>query len=228
MPGRFFLGLGTGERLNEHVFDLRWPPPKERRKTLRSALGIVRRLLDGETVSCRREDGFVIDRATLFTRPHTPPPIVVAATGKKTARLAGARADGLLGLAPDPQIVDAFEAKAGRGRPRLAQVHVCWAETEQEARRIAHTWWPVAALPAQVLTELALTEDFAAAVETVTEDDVARHVTCGPDPETHLAAIRRLVGAGFTTIYLHQVGPQQAGFFDFCRSELIPRFRRTA
>jgi coenzyme F420-dependent glucose-6-phosphate dehydrogenase len=224
MPGRFFVGLGTGERLNEHVVSPFWPPPKERRAALREAADVVRRLLAGERVS---HDGraFTVDRARLFTRPHTPPPIVIAASGKKTARLAAEHADGMLGLALDPAVVDAFEAAAGPGRPRLAQLHLCWAESEREARRVAHRWWPLAALPPRLLPELADTEDFAALAQHVTEEEVARSVACGPDPDAHLAAIRRAVGAGYTTIYLHQVGPDQRGFFDFCARELMPRFR---
>jgi G6PDH family F420-dependent oxidoreductase len=223
MPGRFFLGLGTGERLNEHVSAASWPDAETRRATLADALDVIRDLWSGKAVS--RTSGHVrVDRAELFTRPETPPPIVVAASGKKTARLAGELADGLLGLTPDPDIVDAFEAAAGASKPRLAQLHVCWAASAQEAREILHRWWPMAGLPPRLMSELALPEDFAAATQLVTVDDVARRVTCGPDAEPHVEAIHRLVGAGYTTVYLHQVGPDQAGFLDFCEGELLPRF----
>jgi coenzyme F420-dependent glucose-6-phosphate dehydrogenase len=227
MPGRFFLGLGTGENLNEHVTRKRWPTAPERRHALREGLDIIRALWAGETVS-RSDGSFEVERAQLFTRPDTPPPVVIAASGKKTAKLAGELADGLLGLEPDPDIVDVFEAEGGQDCPRLAQLQVCWAPTESEARCVAHRWWPIAGLPPGLLTELARPEDFAAAAELVTEDDVAEHVTCGPDPDVHAAAIHRLVAAGFTTIYLHQVGPNQDGFLDFCQRELLPRFPASA
>jgi G6PDH family F420-dependent oxidoreductase len=223
MPGRFFLGLGTGERLNEHVAAPSWPDAGTRRETLADALEVIRDLWSGKTVS-RTRGKVRIDRAELFTRPETPPPIVVAASGKRTARLAGECADGLLGLTPNPDIVDAFEAAGGSSKPRLAQVHVCWGPSAEEARALAHRWWPIAGLPPRLMSELALPEDFAAATQLVTVDDVARRVTCGPDPEVHLGSIRRLVGAGYTTVYLHQIGPDQAGFLDFSRRELLPRF----
>jgi len=224
MPGRFFLGLGTGERLNEQVSNAAWPTPRERRAVLTEAIDIIRELWTGRSVS--RQDGhFEVVRARLFTRPATPPPIVVAVGGRQTAKLAGEVADGMLGVAADPDLVDAFEAAAGKRGPCLAQMHMCWAPSEGEARRVAHRWWPIAGLPPRVLSELALPEDFEAAVKLVSEDEVAERITCGPDPELHASAIKRFVAAGFTTIYLHQVGPDQEGFLAFCNKELVPRFR---
>jgi coenzyme F420-dependent glucose-6-phosphate dehydrogenase len=225
MPGRFFLGLGAGERLNEHVMGERWPTPKERRSMLREAIGLIRDLWSGKTVS-RRGKHFTVEHAGLFTRPDTPPPIVVAAGGKRAAKLAGEEADGVLGVAPTPDVVDAFEAAGGTGKPRLAQLHVCWAQSECEARQIATRWWPNAAISSPLLTELALPTQFEAAAEHVTEDMVAKEVVCGPDVERHAAAIQRFVAAGFTTIYLHQIGPDQLGFLEFCRRELLPQFAR--
>jgi G6PDH family F420-dependent oxidoreductase len=225
MPGRFFLGLGTGERLNEHVMGERWPTGKERRAMLREAIGLIRDLWSGKTVS-RRGTYFTVEQAELFTRPDTPPPIVVAASGKRAAKIAGEEADGLVGVAPDAAIVDAFEAAGGTGKPRLAQVHLCWAESECEARETATRWWPNAAIPSSLLGELATPSQFAAAAEQVTADMVAQHVVYGPDVERHAAAIRRMVAAGYTTVYLHQVGPDQHGFLEFCQRELLPRFAR--
>jgi G6PDH family F420-dependent oxidoreductase len=225
MPGRFFLGLGTGERLNEHVMGQRWPTGKERRSMLREAIGLIRDLWSGKTVS-RRGKHFTVEQAELFTRPDTPPPIVVAASGKRAAKIAGEEADGLVGVAPDSDVVDAFEAAGGTGKPRLAQVHLCWARSECEARETATRCWPNAAIPDALLGELATPAQFAAAAGQVTADLVAKHVVCGPDVERHAAAIQRMVAAGYTTVYLHQVGPDQQGFFEFCQRELLPRFVR--
>jgi coenzyme F420-dependent glucose-6-phosphate dehydrogenase len=222
MPGRFFLGLGSGERLNEQATGERWPAPKERRARLEEALDVIRKLWSGRPVT-HEGDHFRLERAQLFTRPASPPPIVLAAGGKKTAQLAGRAADGLVGVHDDPEIVEAFEVAGGGGKPRLAQVHLCWAATEAEARRTAQYWWPIAGVPEPLLAELATPQQFAAAARSVTEDAVARRVTCGPDPEVHLAAIKRFVAAGYTTVYLHQVGPEQCGFLQFARSELLPR-----
>jgi coenzyme F420-dependent glucose-6-phosphate dehydrogenase len=223
MPGRFFLGLGAGERLNEQVVGQAWPTAKERRTMLEEAVDVIRSLWRGKTVT---HDGkhFQVERARLFSTPDTPPPIVIAAGGQKTAGLAGDIGDGMLGVTPEASIVDAFEAGGGSGKPRLAQLHVCWAESEAAARRTALECWPNAGIPAPLLAELATPSQFAAAAQLVTEDAVAEQVVCGPDPDRHLAAIERFIGAGFTTVYLHQVGADQAGFLEFFRRELLPRF----
>ena len=222
MPGRFFLGLGAGERLNEQVTGGRWPTGSERRATVEAAVDVIRRLWAGDTVT-HADDAFRVERARLFSRPDTMPPIVIAAGGSKTARLAGRIADGMVGVAADPSLVERFEVSGGSGKPRLAQLHVCWAESDDEARRIAHRWWPNAAMPPQILTELATPQQFAAVARGVTEDDVASNVVCGPDPARHVAAIEHFVAAGFTAVYLHQIGPDQHGFFDFYRREVAPR-----
>jgi G6PDH family F420-dependent oxidoreductase len=225
MPGRFFLGLGAGERLNEQVVGGHWPTGKVRRAMLEEATAVIRRLWRGKTVTHDGEH-FTVERARLFSRPDTPPPIVLAAGGKKTAELAGRIGDGMLGVKPDPEIVDAYESTAGAGRPRLAQLHVCWAVSEADARRTAHAWWPNGALPDPLLSQLATPSELAAATELVTEDAVAERVVVGPDPARYRAAIDRFVAAGFTTVYLHQIGPDQLGFLNFCRRELLAHFDR--
>jgi len=223
MPGRFFLGLGSGERLNEHSLGRHWPRPGRRRKMLEEAVQVIRRLWSGSPVS---HDGptWHLERARLWTLPDRTPPIVLAAGGRKSAALAGEHADGVLGVADDPRIVDAFEAAGGRGKPRLAQIHVCWAESDAEARKTVLQWWPNGGIPPALLSELALPSEFAAAADSVSDDAILAGVACGPDPGPYLDAIARFVAAGFTTIYLHQIGPDQRGFLDFHRRELAPRF----
>lgn len=223
MPGRFFLGLGTGERLNEQMAGGRWPAPRERRRALRAAVGVIRDLLAGRTVT---HDGahFRVERATVHSRPDTPPPIAVAAGGRATARIAGECADALIGVSPATDVVDAFELAGGRDRARLAQVRVCWAPTVEAARATAAHWWPHAAVAERVLSELALPSDVAAVAASTDVDAVAARIVCGPDPEPIVTAVRRFVAAGYTAVYLHQVGPDQRGFLDFAVEELLPRF----
>jgi len=223
MPGRFFLGLGTGERLNEEVMGERWPHPAERRAMLAEAVSIIRDLWSGATVT-RAGAHFRVARARLFTRPDVPPPIVLAASGKRTARLAGEQADGVVSVAPDPTVVDAFEAAGGRGKPRLVQLHVCWAADDGTARRTVRDWWPNGGIPGPLLGELARPEEFAQLARVLPDDAVQGAVVTGPDPERYVAAISRSVAAGFTAIYLHQVGPDQRGFLEFFARELRPRF----
>src|SRR5436190_10619020 len=154
LDGRFFLGVGTGERLSEHVIGERWPGATERRAMLEEAVGIIRELFAGDNVN-HRGDFYRVENAQLFTRPTVAPPIHMAASGAKSAALAGRIADAMIGVAPTARTVEAFEKAGGRGKPRLGQLHVCWAESEDKARKIARTAWPNAGIEGQALSDLA-------------------------------------------------------------------------
>jgi coenzyme F420-dependent glucose-6-phosphate dehydrogenase len=221
MPGRTFLGLGTGERLNEQLAGDRWPPPAERREVLEEAIDVIRRLWAGDQVHHRGRH-VRVEGVQLHSLPATPPPLHVAASGTRSARLAGEAGDGLIAVAPDPTIVEAYEVAGGSG-PKLGQLHVCWAVDEAEARRTAHMWWPNGGMPGGVLSELARPSQFAEVAKLVREDDVAAAVVCGSDLDRHVAAIERFVGAGFDTVYVHQVGPDQSGFLAAYRDGVLPR-----
>jgi len=149
---------------------------------------------------------------------------MVAAGGRQAASLSGRIGDGLIGVAPTPAVVDAFEAAGGSGKPRVAQVHLCWAADADNARRTAYRWWPNALVSGAALTDLARPKDFEALTERSTRDDIADVVVCGPDVGAHAKAIESFVVAGFDEIYLHQIGPDQRGFLRFYREELAPRF----
>jgi G6PDH family F420-dependent oxidoreductase len=220
LEGRFALGLGSGERLNEHVVGGSFPRPGHRRRQLAEAIPILRALLDGDDLNY---DGthFTVEHATLYTRPDTPPPLWVAASGKRTARLAGERADDLIALTPDPTLVGAYRHAGGDG-PVLGQLHVCWAPTCDRAVATARRWWPNGAMPASVLAELPRPQQFEDLAAMVTDDAIARTVVCGPDPEPAAHAVLRFAAAGFTRVYMHQVGPDQAGFFRFWDREVRP------
>src|SRR4051794_39719894 len=124
--GRFFLGLGTGERLSEHVTGERWPGATERRVMLAEAVDVIRALFSGRNVN-HRGDYFRVENAQLFTRPLTSPPVMLAVGGAKSAALAGQIGDGMIAVAPTGAAVEAFEAAGGVGKPKLGQLHVCWA-----------------------------------------------------------------------------------------------------
>jgi G6PDH family F420-dependent oxidoreductase len=222
MPGRFFLGLGTGERLNEAPMGRPWPPPRERRDMLCEAVDLIRTLWSGGVVS-RTTEHFRLDRAQLFSLPAVPPPIVMAATSTAGARVAGEIADGLLTTSSNPELVSALEL-AGGDKATMVQLHVCWADDDDSARRTIREWWPNGGIPGPLVTELARPAEFDALVGALDDETLDGAVISGPDPEPYLAAIRRAVGAGFRTVYLHQVGPDQAGFLDFSRSILRPAF----
>jgi coenzyme F420-dependent glucose-6-phosphate dehydrogenase len=222
MPGRFFLGVGTGENLNEHVLGDRWPSHEERAEMLEEAVAVIRRLWEGELVS-HRGLHYTVDRARLYSVPEEPPPIVVAAAGENAAELAGRIGDGLVATAPDAELIARFEEAGGAGKPRYGQLTVCWAESEREAIRTAHEWWPNAALEGDLGQELLLPRHFRQATATLTREQVAEAVLCGPDVDRHREAIERFEQAGFDHVYVHQVGPDQQGFLRFYEREILSR-----
>jgi G6PDH family F420-dependent oxidoreductase len=227
MPGRFFLGLGTGENLNEHVTGERWPSANERRELLREAVGIIRELWAGGLVEHRGAAYDVID-AQLFTLPDRPPPIYIAASGPKAAEMAADIGDGLIATAPDDDLIRAFEDGGGRGRPRLGQLTVCWAKDEADAIETAMRFWPTAALKGELTQELPLPRHFEQAAEMVTRDQLEKVVVCGPDPERHIETIRRFEDAGYDHVVIHQVGPQQEGGLRFLAERVLPELSRAA
>jgi coenzyme F420-dependent glucose-6-phosphate dehydrogenase len=221
MPGRFFLGVGTGENLNEHIIGDEWPPPGKRLEMMEEAIEIIRLLWGGGMQSFRGRH-YSVDRARIYTLPEQPPPILVAAKGERAVDLAGRLGDGLIGVGPDPELIRRFEKAGGEGKPRYGQVHVCWAESEGQARRTAHEWWPNTALEGNLNVDLATPDEFEHAAESITEDEVAESVTCGPDPERHVETIQKYAEAGYDNIYVHQIGPDQDGFFRFYGREILP------
>jgi G6PDH family F420-dependent oxidoreductase len=225
MPGRFFLGLGTGENLNEHVLGARWPSAEERLEMLEEAVELIRALWRGELVSHRGRH-YTVDRARLYTLPDDAPPIAIAAGAPEAAVLAGRIGDALVSTAPDEEIVARFEQGGGNGKPRYGQVTVCWAETEDEARRTAHRCWPNAAAAGELAQELPLPRHFEQAATMVSADDVAATVVCGPDPDRHREAIEAFARAGFDHVYVHQVGSDQAGFMRFYEEQILPHVAR--
>jgi coenzyme F420-dependent glucose-6-phosphate dehydrogenase len=218
MPGRFFLGLGTGENLNEHVVGEKWPAPDERLEMLEEAIEVIRLLWEGGYQTCRGEF-YDLEQARLYTLPDEPTPIVVAAAKPLAAELAGRLGDGLVTTSPDSSLVEAYRRAGGDG-PRYAQITVCWAADEEEAKQTAHRVWPNAALKGDLGQELPLPLHFEQAAENVSPEDVAESVVCGPDPARYQEQVEQYVEAGFDHIYFHQVGRDQEGFFRFWRNEL--------
>ena len=223
MPGRFFLGVGTGENLNEHILGDRWPEWEVRGQMLEEAVAVIRLLWQGGNQS-HHGRYYTVENARLYTLPDETPEIVVAASGPASAELAGRIGDGLCSTKADRTTVDAFAQAGGAGKPRYAQATVCWAADEASARRTAHELWAFAALPGELSQELPTPAHFEQAVQIVSEEQVAEAIVCGPDPERHAAEIQSYVDAGFDHVYVHQVGPDQAGFIDFYKREILPRF----
>jgi len=221
LPGRFFLGVGSGENLNEHVVARRWPEAAIRLEMLEEAVELIRSLWQGELVS-HRGTHFEVANARLYTLPDEPPPLYVAGSGERAASLAARAGDGLIGVAPDSEFVGAYRDAGGTG-PRYGQLHVCWAETEEQARKTAREVWPNVAIPGELSQELPLPRHFEQAASTITEDMVSELVPCGPDPEVHLAQLQKFVDAGYDHVFVHQIGDDQEQAVEFYRREIMPR-----
>ncbi|GAB3610619.1 LLM class F420-dependent oxidoreductase [Humibacter ginsengiterrae] len=220
--GRFTLGVGAGERLNEHVIGA-FPGVHERHDRLREAVEIISMLWHPGYHSY---DGlyYTVDDARVFDLPETPPVIAVAASGSMSAALAGELGGGLFAVEPKSSIVEGFRSAGGTG-PRFAEAPLAWAPTEQEAAEAAHETNRWALGGWKVMSELPNPVNFEAASRTVRVEDVREQFACGPDVERHLAVIRPFVDAGFDHVVLQNAGPDPDGFMDFFVAELEPRLR---
>jgi coenzyme F420-dependent glucose-6-phosphate dehydrogenase len=224
MPGRFLLGVGTGENLNEHVVGQGWPETEVRQQRLEEAIEVIRLLWQGGN---RSHHGryFTVENARLYTLPDTPPPLLVAAGGPRSAKMAARLGDGVIGTEPERTLLDAFQAAGGKRKPRYGELTVSWAKDEATARRIAREHWPTAAMESSLSWELPLPAHFEAVASLVTEDQIAESVLCDPDPAAHLTALRKYAAAGYDHICVHQVGKDQKGFFQFYEHEILPRLK---
>jgi G6PDH family F420-dependent oxidoreductase len=221
LPGRFFLGLGTGENLNEHVLGDPWPAPDERLELLEEAIEVIRLLWQGGEQT-HRGMHYTVDHARLYTLPEKPIPIAVAAANPLAAKLAGRAGDAFITVDPDPALVEKYREGGGDG-PRYGQVRLCWAEDEEQAKQTVFELWRHSGLSGTLNQELPRSSDFDAVAESVTLEMAVADVPCGPDPEPVLAAIRTWEQAGFDQICLHQVGADQDGFLRFWKQELEPK-----
>jgi coenzyme F420-dependent glucose-6-phosphate dehydrogenase len=220
MPGRFFLGVGTGENLNEHILGDHWPAPDERLEMLEEAIEVMRLLWQGD-YQTHRGKHYTVENARLYTLPEEPVEIAVAAAKPRAAELAGRVGDAFINTAPEAEPVQAFERSGGKGKPKYGQITVCWAASKDEAKKTVHEIWPNAGLGGDLSYELPLPRHFEQASENVTPDDLAEKLPLGPDPAPYLEQIEEFEQAGFDRIYFHQIGPDQHGFMDFARRELL-------
>lgn len=225
LPGRFILGVGSGENLNEHILGAHWPEIDVRHEMLEEAVEVIRLLWQGDQQS-HYGDYYTVENARIYTLPDEPPPIIVAAGGSKAAELAGRIGDGLVATSPNKELKREFEKAGGNGKPCYAEITVCWAKEESEARRTAHEYWPTAALTGELSQVLPVPAHFEQVAKLVKEEDVAKEIVCGPDRERYLAKINQYVEAGYDHVWLHQVGPDQEGFFRFFEKEVLPKLDR--
>jgi coenzyme F420-dependent glucose-6-phosphate dehydrogenase len=221
MPGRFFLGVGTGENLNEHVTGAKWPARDERPEMLEEAVRVIRLLWEGD-YQTHRGKHYTVESARIFDLPDEPIELAIAAMKPHAAELAGKIGDALINVAPEEQIIDKFEDAGGKGKPKYGQITVCYASSKEEAKKTAFEVWPNALVEGAASQELPLPSDFEELTEGRDADELEGTLTLGPDPDEYIEQVKEYEQAGYTHIYFHQVGPKQDEFLEFARNELLP------
>ncbi len=223
--GRFTLGLGAGENLNEHVTGASWPAVDVRHEMLVDAVNIIRPLLAGETVTYRGPH-LQTQGAKLWDVPEVAPPIGIAVSGRASATLAGRHADVMIAVEPRAELGARFEAAGGEGKPRVGQVGVCYDRDVELAKKRALEQFRWFAGGWKVMAELPGPPHFDAASRSVTTEVLAEQIPCGPDVAQHVAAVKRFVDAGFTHVALVQIGGDaQEQFLEWSERELLPALR---
>ncbi|MGH3171191.1 MAG: TIGR03557 family F420-dependent LLM class oxidoreductase [Trebonia sp.] len=223
--GRFTLGLGAGENLNEHVIGAGWPSPRVRHERLGEAAEVIRALFSGDYVTYRGRH-FQVDRAKLYDLPDSPPRIAMAVSGPEAVRVAAQQADGLISVEPRGDLVRDFDAAGGKGKPKYGQLAVCYDTDEKAALTRARELWRWAVSGWHVMSELPDPRAFDAATQQVREEDVADLVPCGPGTGRYVKAARQYIDAGFTHLALVQIGAdRQRDFIAWAQSELLPALR---
>ena len=222
LDGRFQLGVGSGEALNEHISGDPWPEADERLEMLEEAVEVIRLLWQGGSQS-RRGRHYRVVNARLYDLPDEPPPILVSGFGTKSVKLAARIGDGYVTTMPDADLIKLYRDEGGKG-PVQAGTKVCFGADEAEARKTAHRLWPNEQLPGELAQVLPVPAHFEQATSLVTEDMVAESVPCGPDLDRHVQALEEYAEAGTDELFVQQIGPNQDEFFDTWARDVVPRF----
>ncbi|NJQ00242.1 LLM class F420-dependent oxidoreductase [Streptomyces zingiberis] len=223
--GRFRLGLGAGESLNEHVVGGGWPAADVRHEMLDEAVTVIRSLFEGGYVN-HHGTHFDVESAKLWDLPDEPPPIGIAVSGEQSCALAGRLADVLVAVEPKAELLTSFDRHGGAGKPRVGQVPICYDPDREAAVRRAHEQFRWFAGGWKVNAELPGPASFAAATQFVRPEDVAESIPCGDDVDAVVAAVRPFAEAGFTEVALVQVGGEhQHSFLDWSEKTLLPALR---
>ena len=223
--GRFTLGLGAGENLNEHVVGRGWPPANIRHEMFEEAVEIISALFAGGYVNFVG-DHFRVDSAKLWDIGDPAPRIGMAVSGGQSCALAGQYADAMIAVEPKPELGEQFDAAGGAGKPRIGQVPISWHPSKDAAIDRAHEEFRWFGGGWKVNSEIPGTAGFAAASQFVRKDDIADSISCGPDVEAHVQAVKEFIDAGFTDVAVVQIGGDtQPGFLDWAKGELLPALR---
>jgi G6PDH family F420-dependent oxidoreductase len=227
--GKFTLGIGSGEALNEHVTGQRWPDTGQRLDMLRESVEVIRALWTGEFVD-HHGPHYTVENARLYTLPDTPPDIYVSGFGPRAATLAGEIGDGFVTVPPDTDNIQAFRDAGGGDKPVHGGVKVCWSDDDELAVRTAHELWANDGLPGELAQTLSSPRHFEQASTLVTPDAIRGSIAYGNDVDRHVDAVRPYAEAGIDVVHIQQMGGARAGteaegFFEFYREQVLPRLR---
>jgi G6PDH family F420-dependent oxidoreductase len=220
--GRFVLGVGTGEALNEHILGDAWPGADVRLEMLEEAVEVMRKLWRGDFTDHRGRH-YTVENARIYTLPEKPPPVYVSGFGPKAVALAARIGDGYVSAMPDGDLVRRFREGGGGDKPAQAGFKGCFADTEDEAVRIAYERWPNAGVPGELSQVLPSPKHFEQAGQLVQPDALRESFVCGNDPEAHLKMIQKFADAGFDELYVGSVGPNYQGLLDLYAKQVLPR-----
>lgn len=224
LDGRFVLGVGSGEALNEHVLGDPWPSVGVRLEMLEEAIDVIRLLHKGNEIS-HHGQYYEVQEATIYTRPEQPVPIYVSGFGPQAAELAGRIGDGFCTTTPDADLVKAFRNAGGGDKPVQAGTKVSWDRDPEAGLDVAHRLWANEGLPGQLAQTLPRPKDFADVMTLVPRETVAESVTCGPDADKHAAQVRSYIDADVDEVYVQQIGPDMDGFFASWERDVLPHLR---
>ncbi len=225
LDGRFILGVGTGEALNEHVLGDAWPSLDVRLEMLEEAVALIRRLWEGEFVTTAGKH-YQVDTARIYTLPDEPPPIYMSAFGPKATDVAARIAAGFISTSPDAELLGRFREQAG-DKPAQAGTKVAYASTEDEGVAHAHRLWSNAGLPGELAQVLPSPRHFEQASSLVTEESTRSSVVAGPHVAAHVEEIEKYEKAGFDELYVANMGPHALEMIEFYGREVLPAARAT-
>jgi G6PDH family F420-dependent oxidoreductase len=222
LGGRFALGVGSGEALNEHILGDVWPEADERLELLEESIEVMRLLWEGG-VQSHRGRHYRVSHARVYDLPDNPPPVLISGFGPSATKLAARIGDGYCTTSPDEELIGLYRSEGGKG-PIYAGAKVCFGPDEQEAVKTVHKLWPNIGLPGELAQILPTPAHFEQAAELVTADAIAQAVPCGPDLDHHAQELQAFADAGVDELFIQQVGPRQDAFFDTWAPAILGRF----
>ncbi|MFI0086870.1 LLM class F420-dependent oxidoreductase [Streptomyces bobili] len=220
--GRFRLGVGSGEALNEHILGDAWPPTHVRLDMLEEAIQVMRRLFTGEEVN-HAGTHYTVENARLYTVPDEPVPIDISGFGPKATSLASRVGDGYITMMPQDAMVEQFRKGGGGAKLVSGGTKVCYGLDREEAVRTVRKLWSNQLLPGEMGQVLPTPSHFEQLEPLITQEMVAENTVCGNDVDDHVTALKAFADAGFDRIYVNQIGPDQRAFFDFYRTKVLPQ-----